>query len=332
MSRKNPSSASAFTLIEVLVVVAIIALLISILLPSLSAAREQARNAKCLANMRDMATGVMTFSLARKNRFQLVTGGDALPSQNAYALSGPRADPERSTYVYESGPLPPGKQGPALLAWPVVLLREAGNRSLRRNSDWGIAAANRHEARGQVREHEQMLCPADTFKVGSPWYPYRPDDGRWFGALSYTINEDIAGDDRETGYGTYCFANGNPNGGARLKGHLDKIVRPGEVLLVIDGGTDSITGEDRPNLLLSKDAPSPYLEFCTKKWDGRVPENRHMGGGLNIAFADGHGGSVKKARGKYPRNMPEVNDYAYLPRVRVSPYNVGSLPDSLQPR
>ncbi len=42
---------AGFTLIEILVVVAIIALLISILLPSLQAAMEQAREAKCKANL-----------------------------------------------------------------------------------------------------------------------------------------------------------------------------------------------------------------------------------------------------------------------------------------
>lgn len=50
-----------FTLIEVLVVVAIIALLLSILLPSLRAARNQAKLVACAANLKQVATNVASY-------------------------------------------------------------------------------------------------------------------------------------------------------------------------------------------------------------------------------------------------------------------------------
>lgn len=50
-----PRRTPAFTLIELLTVVAIISLLISILMPSLSRARDQSKGVHCLARMKDLA-------------------------------------------------------------------------------------------------------------------------------------------------------------------------------------------------------------------------------------------------------------------------------------
>jgi len=61
-TQQPPGRRSGFTLIELLVVVAIIALLISILLPSLSKARAQARTTLCSSRIAQMAKAFVIYS------------------------------------------------------------------------------------------------------------------------------------------------------------------------------------------------------------------------------------------------------------------------------
>src|SRR3954463_8919851 len=75
-SRKAPVRKAGFTLEELLVVIGIIALLISILLPSLSKAREQAKRVACASNVRQFCQAMIMCAGDNKGKFMDVGNGN----------------------------------------------------------------------------------------------------------------------------------------------------------------------------------------------------------------------------------------------------------------
>ena len=64
--QRRDSSHTAFTLVELLVVIGIIALLISVLLPALAKSKEAANQVKCLSNMKQISIAIIAYANENK--------------------------------------------------------------------------------------------------------------------------------------------------------------------------------------------------------------------------------------------------------------------------
>ncbi len=102
-ARRTKKQARAFTLVELLVVIGIIALLVGILLPSLSKAREAAKRTQCLSNMHQIDTLLVLYAAQNKDQVPIGfsgSGNGGVAEGNNYYLAratsgapGPDAEP-----------------------------------------------------------------------------------------------------------------------------------------------------------------------------------------------------------------------------------------------
>jgi prepilin-type N-terminal cleavage/methylation domain-containing protein len=141
--RGTTASPAAFTLVELLVVIAIIGTLIGLLLPAVQSARESARRASCSNNLKQLTVALMSHESAKKQF------------------------PE--AYTYEAGFAPGYSAASEYLkirsTWVIAILPFLEESSLYDRIDKTKAMADATNAEARAVKLKLMTCPTDSYSV-----------------------------------------------------------------------------------------------------------------------------------------------------------------------
>jgi prepilin-type N-terminal cleavage/methylation domain-containing protein len=130
---------AAFTLVELLVVIAIIGVLIGLLLPAVQAARESARRSSCSNNLRQLALATVNYESTNKKLPLGNTGGKGDTSNNS-------------------------DWSPHVQIMPFLEENEVANGI---NANGGLYAPNPSAVRNAIRGYKiaKFLCPSDSDRL-----------------------------------------------------------------------------------------------------------------------------------------------------------------------
>jgi prepilin-type processing-associated H-X9-DG protein len=170
--RRGPRAASAFTLVEALVVVAVIALLVGLTLPALSSARRAAVATADLSNLRGLAVAHLSYMSGNEDRFVdvgLPHGSLANESQSFVERLRPwfdRADLAFRSPLDESPHWPAeggGEGEPVVASTPPLYRRTSYGMNNYLSRTYSPAVALDGEGAGadrlqQGRDHERTVC------------------------------------------------------------------------------------------------------------------------------------------------------------------------------
>ena len=127
-----------FTLIELLVVIAIISILASILFPVFARARENARRASCMSNLKQIALGFMMYTQDYDGRFPYYASGGQMAFvfpyvKNSQVFRCPSSglvdqhDNDMSSYYSTDYGMPASYDSPS---WPRAIILNTGSPQL----------------------------------------------------------------------------------------------------------------------------------------------------------------------------------------------------------
>jgi len=110
--RHQVKSAAAFTLVELLVVIGIIAIMISILLPTLAGARQRAASVQCLSNLRQQGQAMVMYANINKGYIPSAVGTSiyVFPESICERLATVMKGNTKIYYCPTNELLPPGTQ------------------------------------------------------------------------------------------------------------------------------------------------------------------------------------------------------------------------------
>jgi prepilin-type N-terminal cleavage/methylation domain-containing protein/prepilin-type processing-associated H-X9-DG protein len=163
MDQRRLKDSAAFTLVELMAVIAISGMLAGLLLPAVQATRESSRRAKCLANLRQIGVALQNHH-DLKRVFPPAYIGNAYQTGSAYGVSYPDGN----------------GNGPSGFAWGALILPFIEEQNLFERFNFKVPCWAPENAAAAQTKVSLFLCPAatggdDVFSVdryvGNPWGP-----------------------------------------------------------------------------------------------------------------------------------------------------------------
>jgi prepilin-type N-terminal cleavage/methylation domain-containing protein/prepilin-type processing-associated H-X9-DG protein len=242
--------AAGFTLVELLVVIGIIAILISILLPSLSRARGAAQSVACLANLRSIGQAVAIYQAESKG---------SMPPLSQKAKNG--AFDNNNFQGFNLWGLLKVKAGTSGVVCPTALQMEqpswgaAANGARAKYSykyNWFVAGAETNPVVAPHLPHARLIDPATNTIVASPMKNIR-NAAETLAFVCYPQvvafqTNDLPGSDRGMKWAsvkpsqTQQFVNGVPRQAIRGIAPMHGVLKPNPKSPTLSGGWPAMMG------------------------------------------------------------------------------------------